>query len=252
MTNQNNESQSSSDDEQFTADIIQEMNELNSGEGIDPVEVETPIAQMPPVEEDERPPTEEVPQVTPIVPETPAAQVPIQSARVRQIELENEQLRQQQIQNAVDAEVQRYQTDLTAQGVPEDSARYIADQQRQSLQNVASIQMQAQNALADQQGKMNAAMHYSALHGVSPQALMMYDSPQGMEAAAKQQKQINDLQAEVAASKRASVVSQMMDNSSSSPNMSPNSERLLDSANSKPSNEWTELEAAAVARVVNG
>jgi hypothetical protein len=112
--------------------------------------------------------------------------------------------------------------------------------------------MQAQNALADQQGKMNAAMHYSALHGVSPQTLMMYDSPQGMEAAAKQQKQINDLQAEVAASKRASVVSQMMDNSSSSPNMSPNSERLLDSANSKPSNEWTELEAAAVARVVNG
>jgi len=80
----------------------------------------------------------------------------------------------------------------------------------------------------------------------------VHATPQAMEMAANQQKQINDLRADASASKRASVQSQVMDTARSTPNASPNEDRLLDSASMKPYSAQTEEERAAVLRVVNG
>lgn len=253
MVNENIEPQPEMDDEQFTAGVIQEMNDLNQTDGITPVES---IGEVAPTEE--APSVEAFPSADTSTVETPpvvqaeplpsAVPIPGQVDQLAQLRLENERLQQVQTQASVDAEISRYQTELTTQGIPEDSAKYLAGQQRQNLQAMSAMQFQAQNALMEQQGKMNAAMHYSGIYGVTPQALMMYDSPQAMEAAARQQRQIDTLQTQVAESKKASVQSQVMDASRSSPNASPNENNLVDSALSKAAGDRTELESAALRR----
>ena len=238
------------DDEQYTASIINEMNEMNQAEGIDPIE---PVGDVDDVPRIEAQGTDTVAGEVPAPsPEMPAAPMPNQVGQLHQLQAENERLQQAQTQAAVDEEIRRYEGELTNQGLPEDSARYLASQQRQNLQNMIAMQQQSQNALLEQEGKMNAAMIYGEKYGVPPQSLMMHTTPQAMEMAANQQKQINDLRADAAVSKRASVQSQVMDTARSTPNVSPNEDRLLDSASMKPHSAQTEEERAAVLRVVNG
>lgn len=253
MTNQN-ESQpvltDDIDDEQYTASIINEMNEMNQAEGIDPIE---PVGDVDDAPKIEALGTDTVAsEVPPPSPEMPAAPIPNQVGQLHQLQAENERLQQSQTQAAVDEEIRRYEGELTNQGLPEDSAKYLASQQRQNLQNMVAMQQQSQNALLEQEGKMNAAMIYGEKYGVPPQSLMMHATPQAMEMAANQQKQINDLRADASVSKRASVQSQVMDTARSTPNISPNEDRLLDSASMKPHSAQTEEERAAVLRVVNG
>jgi len=246
------------DDEQYTASIINEMNEMNQAEGIDPIEPVGDVDDVPKIEAqgtdatvatEERAAVGEVPAPSP---EMPAAPMPNQVGQLHQLQAENERLQQAQTQAAVDEEIRRYEGELTNQGLPEDSARYLAGQQRQNLQNMVAMQQQSQNALLEQEGKMNAAMFYGEKYGVPPRSLMVHATPQAMEMAANQQKQINDLRADASASKRASVQSQVMDTARSTPNASPNEDRLLDSASMKPYSAQTEEERAAVLRVVNG
>lgn len=238
------------DDEQYTASIINEMNEMNQAEGIDPIE---PVGDVDDAPKIEALGTDTVAgEVPPPSPEMPAAPIPNQVGQLHQLQAENERLQQSQTQAAVDEEIRRYEGELTNQGLPEDSARYLASQQRQNLQNMVAMQQQSQNALLEQEGKMNAAMIYGEKYGVPPQSLMMHATPQAMEMAANQQKQINDLRADASVSKRASVQSQVMDTARSTPNVSPNEDRLLDSASMKPHSAQTEEERAAVLRVVNG
>lgn len=238
------------DDEQYTASIINEMNEMNQAEGIDPIE---PVGDVDDAPKIEALGTDTVAgEVPPPSPEMPTAPIPNQVGQLHQLQAENERLQQSQIQAAVDEEIRRYEGELTNQGLPEDSARYLASQQRQNLQNMVAMQQQSQNALLEQEGKMNAAMIYGEKYGVPPQSLMMHATPQAMEMAANQQKQINDLRADASVSKRASVQSQVMDTARSTPNVSPNEDRLLDSASMKPHSAQTEEERAAVLRVVNG
>mgnify|MGYP003140383127 FL=1 len=238
------------DDEQYTASIINEMNEMNQAEGVDPIEPVGDVDDVPGIEAQG---TDTVAgEVPPPSPEMPAAPMPNQVGQLHQLQAENERLQQSQTQAAVDEEIRRYEGELTNQGLPEDSDRYLASQQRQNLQNMVAMQQQSQNALLEQEGKMNAAMIYGEKYGVPPQSLMMHATPQAMEMAANQQKQINDLRADAAVSKRASVQSQVMDTARSTPNVSPNEDRLLDSASMKPHSAQTEEERAAVLRVVNG
>jgi len=68
-------------------------------------------------------------------------------------------------------------------------------------QAVLQAQAQAAQAQQYQQGKMNAAMHFAAQYGVSPQALMRFDSPDAMEAFGKQEQRIRALEASLAAIK---------------------------------------------------
>jgi hypothetical protein len=231
-------------DEAATASIIAELNEMNAAEGITPIEsVDVPVVEegapaAPPVE-------------TPVAPEASTVPIPGQIDQLQQnqqLRVENERLQQGQTQQVVEAEIQRYQAELTTQGVPDDSAKYLADQQRQNLQAMANMQTQTQNALMEQQGKMNAAMHYAQAYGVTPQGLMAFDSPLAMEASAKQQKEINDLKVQVAGDKKAAVPPQVMDTSRSTPNTNTSETRLLDQAIETPAHLRTADQNGAMAR----
>ena len=238
-------------DEQSTVSILKEIDELNDEEGTESPDGLAPPSDIPVAltkEETTAPAADDAPAAPAIPPQVSPTSPFDQTQQVRQLQEQNARLVEQQQQGQVEAETERYRQELIGTGVPEDSAKYLADQQRQSYQTILQIQQQSQNSLLEQQGKMNAAMHYGQLHGVSPQNLMMYDSPQAMEMAAKQQQQINDLQKQVGESKKAAVPAQIMDNNQSSANGNMSEDRLLDSALSKAPMDRTEFEQAVMKR----
>jgi hypothetical protein len=98
---------------------------------------------------------------------------------------------------ALEQQALAYQNQMVERGVPEDMAQTLSQQQAQMQAQSIDLQTQAQQALANEQGRYRAALHYGKQYGIEPDALIMYDSPQAMETAAKQSSEISTLKREL-------------------------------------------------------
>ena len=98
---------------------------------------------------------------------------------------------------ALEQQALAYQNQMVERGVPEDIAQTLSQQQAQMQAQSIDLQTQAQQALANEQGRYRAALHYGKQYGIEPDALIMYDSPQAMETAAKQSSEISTLKKEL-------------------------------------------------------
>jgi hypothetical protein len=170
--------------------------------------IDQPLSQEPASQSDDSAvisdtPTEQ-PVPAPSYPQQPQAEVP-------QVTSQEEMYRRQLIETqqrlaAVEAEKQKvaleqqalaYQNQMVERGVPEDMAQTLSQQQAQMQAQSIDLQTQAQQALANEQGRYRAALHYGKQYGIEPDALIMYDSPQAMETAAKQSSEISTLKKEL-------------------------------------------------------
>ena len=170
--------------------------------------IDQPLSQEPASQSDdsavisEAPTEQTVP--APSYPQQPQAEVPQATS---QEEMYRRQLIEtQQRLAAVEAEKQKaaleqqalaYQNQMVERGVPEDIAQTLSQQQAQMQAQSIDLQTQAQQALANEQGRYRAALHYGKQYGIEPDALIMYDSPQAMETAAKQSSEISTLKKEL-------------------------------------------------------
>jgi hypothetical protein len=170
--------------------------------------IDQPLSQEPASQSDDSAvisdtPTEQ-PVPAPSYPQQPQAEVPQATS---QEEMYRRQLIEtQQRLAAVEAEKQKvaleqqalaYQNQMVERGVPEDMAQTLSQQQAQMQAQSIDLQTQAQQALANEQGRYRAALHYGKQYGIEPDALIMYDSPQAMETAAKQSSEISTLKREL-------------------------------------------------------
>ena len=170
--------------------------------------IDQPLSQEPASQSDDSAvisdtPTEQ-PVPAPSYPQHPQAEVPQATS---QEEMYRRQLIEtQQRLAAVEAEKQKvaleqqalaYQNQMVERGVPEDMAQTLSQQQAQMQAQSIDLQTQAQQALANEQGRYRAALHYGKQYGIEPDALIMYDSPQAMETAAKQSSEISTLKREL-------------------------------------------------------
>ena len=131
-------------------------------------------------------------------------------------ELERRQTAQA-AQQAIEQEALRYQQDLEAQGFMPEQARFVAQKHRETLARTAQERQQQQQQVAYEQGKRNAAQFYAEKYGVAASSLLDYSSPQAMETAAQQQKELKDLRAEVEKAKQERVQPQRFDRGQGTP-----------------------------------
>ncbi len=140
------------------------------------------------------------PEATPA--ETPAAVEPPapSPAMKQQLEEAQAQLRvydEQAHQQNQTNQVAQYKQQLINQGHLEENAQVISDQYGVMLRQVTQMQRDSTAREQNREGKVIAAMQYSQKYGVHYTELMQYDTPESMEAAAKQQQKITNLESQV-------------------------------------------------------
>lgn len=200
-------------------EIAAELDAQYAAGGADDVPAQEPAAPRSPPLTSATPgaPPQAVPG-TPPAAEAPAPTIPppppidaATRARIAYLEGIERQHLEQQLRQQVEGQVQQYQRELEADGLLPEQAQRIASRHRQTILQQQQQAQQFQQQLAYDQGKRNAAQHFSEKYGVPPSSLMQYDSPQAMEAAAAQAKRVKDLEDEVKKLKQGTVVPQRFD-----------------------------------------
>lgn len=238
--------------------IITEINALNEADGI-PVnntfgeepEATATERQAPLTEEPtSTPPTDATPVET--TPEERNAQVPEETRRLL-AEQEQRIAYYQQVEQA--AAVQRENAAILEQLDEQGYSPEQAQSTMKRIQTAEADKVRTQEA-AEQyamflEGKMNAVLHFSEKYKVPAKSLMQHNTPQEMEAAAKQSSEMDGLKRQIAELRGKEVPTQTFEQGrQSAPTASE--DRLVDSAMSKPREQRTEAESAALRRAAIG
>ncbi len=150
---------------------------------------------------------------------------------------------EQQRQNAIVTQAEQYKQQLEDQGYMPEQAQQIADMQVQQANRDYEMQKTYNNQLQHMRGKFAAVSQFAKDYGVAPDQLMQFEDPKSMEAFAKKEKKIKDLENELAGYKDKQVPPQSFDNSQAEPSASTSEDRLLDLYNQGVRNADTEAAA---------
>ena len=150
---------------------------------------------------------------------------------------------EQQRQHAIVTQAQQYKKQLEDQGYMPEQAQQIADMQVQQANRDYEMQKTYNNQLQHMRGKFAAVSQFAKDYGVAPDQLMQFEDPKSMEAFAKKEKKIKDLENELAKYKDKQVPPQSFDNSQAEPSASTSEDRLLDLYNQGVRNADTEAAA---------
>tara|TARA_R100000234_G_scaffold1484_1_gene1266 strand:- start:2650 stop:3417 length:768 start_codon:yes stop_codon:yes gene_type:complete len=150
---------------------------------------------------------------------------------------------EQQRQNAIVTQAEQYKKQLEDQGYMPEQAQQIADMQVQQANRDYEMQKTYNNQLQHMRGKFAAVSQFAKDYGVAPDQLMQFEDPKSMEAFAKKEKKIKDLENELAKYKDKQVPPQSFDNSQAEPSASTSEDRLLDLYNQGVRNADTEAAA---------
>lgn len=230
-----------------SSDIVREIAELDRAEGVEtgdqtaegqPTPAEPAAAEALPASPEAKKPEEQ-----------PVAQsLPQQDSATAILQQRLAQMESRLAQEDLEKEVKQYAVTLQERGVDPVHVDFLADQFRKQRVEQQQIQRQAQTTGLYYQGKMNAALFYAEKYGVPPRSLMDYDTPQGMESAAKQAKKVADLEAQVAKLQQGKVPPQHMEGGRPAAQGRQSDAALVDSAANKPYNMRTPAEQAAIKR----
>jgi len=213
--------------------LISEVDRLNSVPDIDISEpvVETPVAEEPVVEETT---TEETPvPEEPVVPEPqPQPQLSDQQiAELRRQSAEYEQVRQRA---AVQQEEARIRQHLESQGANPEEAQQQARQYVQGQTAQQDLMRQADSYGQHIVAKQNAAEHFANQYNLTIADLPILkqaESPEIMEALAKEMVERRKMQDELATLRKAQVPAQEFDNSQGAPEVASSDGNWLDRYN---------------------
>ena len=247
-----------------SAAIINEMNAMNEADGI-PVntgpDIEEEVSVTPEstvITEEPSPDTtatntqSEAPPITPTQQEPVAATV-LEETR-RQLAEQEQRLRyyQQAEQSAAtQRQTEAMILDLENQGYSQEQAQYTTQRIQEASSDKARTQQAAENYALFLEGKMNAAIHYGEKYSVPVKSLMQYNTPEEMETSAKQSSEMESLKRQIAELKGREAPAQAFEQGrQSAPTASE--DRLVDSAMSKPREQRSEAEHAALRRAARG
>ena len=183
-------------------------------------------------------------QVEEASPETPPEAPVDNQATVQQL---RSQLSQYQAQNAqtqaesllkqITDEANQKAQQLEEEGIPSDRATSIAREIMESRQRELATEVQSQQQALLMQGKMNAAVHYGNMYGVSPGELVRFNSPQEMEDFARGGSEITQLKREVDNLKKGRVPSQTFDSGQGGSSGTEDDDRFMASYSRGDSND---------------
>ena len=159
-----------------------------------------------------------------------------QNDRIKQFE-------EKQRQTDVIQQADSYKKQLEEQGYMPEQAQQIANMQVEQVNRDHEMQKHYNTQLEHMRGKFNAVTHFSKEYGITPEQLMQFEDPKSMEAFAKKEKKIKDLENELAGYKDKQVPPQSFDNSQAEPSASTSEDRLLDLYNQGVRNADTEAAA---------
>lgn len=224
-------------------------------EPVDLAESTPTVAEAPPPTE--VPSTAEVPIPHPVTAPAPPIQpapAPDELQALRQyndaLTQQNAKFQQIQVEGLIEQQAQQIHQQYVGQGLPE-MGQQAAQQHRQTQRQVLQIQQQAKGQAEHMEGKMNAALHYAELHGVSAKDLMRYETPEAMDAFGRQNKDTRRMQARIAELEKAQgPPPQTFDVGTATPSAGSSLDRLVDSANGKAPSQRTQAERDAMAKMM--
>tara|TARA_Y100000310_G_scaffold288138_1_gene313533 strand:+ start:116 stop:946 length:831 start_codon:yes stop_codon:yes gene_type:complete len=134
-----------------------------------------------------------------------------QRQRIAQLEQENQQLQSLQAEAMVETQRAQYQQNLEQSGHGTDAAQAIADNWAQAQKSVVQYKQQIDGQAQETQAKVQAAQMIGTQHKVDPQALMVYNTPDAMQSAAKQMSENTSLRSRIEALEKKQVPAQSFD-----------------------------------------
>ena len=211
------------DEDTATESILDEIERLNkagdraeSPTPTDPIgeAPTTPVADAPVAEA----PVAEAPVDKAPSPEPDATKQAIfQAQRERDLALEQARRLQAEAQKAqTQAQAIEYRDSLVNEGYSLEEANRDTQQRIDAYNRTLQEQQKGQNREAFLQGQFRAALHFGRQYGINPEDLIQYSTPQAMELAAKNAKELNDLKNQVKKLTQDKVPSQTFDNGVSS------------------------------------
>jgi hypothetical protein len=138
-------------------------------------------------------------------PQAPAQMDSAQMGRLQALEEQNRMYQEQQQRAVLDQEESRAVEQLENQGYTYEQAQAVARQARQAYEQNENQRAQNERGIANERARFQVAMIIGKQYEVNPSDLIGLDSPQSMEHEAQRQKQVNDLQSQVAGLKKKSV-----------------------------------------------
>jgi len=180
------------------------------------------------------PSAETVPTATPPSAPEPTPQSGPSPAELQQLQRQAAEYEQLRVRAELQQESDRYQKGLEDQGYLPEQAQQAAQQYAQSRQAQADLMKKADEYGKHLAGKTAAAEHFAQkykLNMVDLPTLRQAESPEIMEALAKNISERRSVDAELAKLRQAQAPPQSFDNSQGSPDVAPNDNGWLDRYN---------------------
>ena len=171
--------------------------------------------------------------------------------RLEAIEQQNNQYQQNQVRGQLQQQANQYSQQLEQQGYLPDQAQQVAQQWMAQQSEVVRVRQEQEQYNKFVQGQNNAAEHFATKYKLELNdlaELRRYDTPEGMEQAAKGMASIRDKDSEIARLRAQLVPSQNFADNQSTPAASNNEDRWLERYNDGDRSP----EAAAAARRAAG
>lgn len=205
-------------EETATESIFDEIERLNKAENKEESPTPTdPIGEAP------TPPVAEAPVAQASAAEAPTPESDATQQAVFQAQKERDDALAQAKKLQAEAQAAQTQTQaieyrdrLVNEGASLEEANRDTQQRLDSYYNTLREQQNGQNREAFLQGQFKAALHFGRQYGINPEDLIQHSTPQAMELAAKNAKELNDLKNQVKKLTQDKVPSQTFDNGVSS------------------------------------
>jgi len=171
--------------------------------------------------------------------------------RLEAIEYQNNQYQQNQVQGQLQQQGAQYAQQLEQQGYLPDQAQQVSQQWMAQQSEVVRVRQEQEQYNKFVHGQNNAAEHFATKYKLELNdlaELRRYDTPEGMEQAAKGMASIRDKDSEIARLRAQLVPSQNFADNQSTPAASNNEDRWLERYNDGDRSP----EAAAAARRAAG
>ena len=229
-----------------TTDITSEFEGVNTFDDTDtsPTDITTTEETTETVAEvTTPPPSTEPPTESPAVTEPVASteevpgnneEIDTLQKRLEAIEQQNNQYQQNQVRGQLQQQANQYSQQLEQQGYLPDQAQQVAQQWMAQQSEVVRVRQEQEQYNKFVQGQNNAAEHFANKYKLELKdlaELRRYDTPEGMEQAAKGMASIRDKDAEIAKLRAQLVPSQNFADNQSTPAASNNEERWLERYN---------------------
>ena len=236
--------------------ILSEIDSLNnagpeesSNETPSTTETQAPVAEAP-IPTPGPATSETTTESTPATPDPAPVQQGPSAEEVQRLQQQAQEYEQLRIQASLKQEVDQYKQQLENNGYMPDQAQQAAQQYSQSRQAQVNLVKQAEQYNQHLLGKVAAAEHFAQKYNLGMNDLAQLresETPEAMEAIAKDMSNRRSMEEELSRLKQAQVPPQRFDNSQGAPDVAPNDSGWLDRYNNGDRSENAQAAARKAA-----